>query len=113
VEWRRGDRGWRLQLAFADGRGQTVYVEPEEDRVLIYSICCHATPEHHEYALRLNAEMEHGALAIRAVDGVDEFVMVDTYPLATIDVEGVRRSVLEVAHRADEVEHKLTGRDLN
>ena len=39
------------------------------------------------------------------------FVMFDTYPRGTVDVEEVRRSVLEVARRADAFEKLLTGQD--
>lgn len=41
------------------------------------------------------------------------FVMVDNYPLSTVDPEELRRSVLEVAHRADAIEKLLTGLDSN
>jgi len=61
----------------------------------------------------LNSEIPHGALAIREVDGAMKFVMVDTYLRATVDVEDVRRSSLEVAYRADAVEKLLTGLDQN
>ena len=37
-----------------------------------------------------------------------QFVMVDTYPRATVDAEELRRSVLEVATRADTIETKPT-----
>jgi serine/threonine-protein kinase len=39
------------------------------------------------------------------------FVMVDTYPRATVNPEEIRKSVLEVAYRADAVEKLLTGVD--
>jgi serine/threonine-protein kinase len=37
----------------------------------------------------------------------------DTYPRATVDAEEIRSSVLEVAARADAIEHLLTGFDLH
>ena len=116
IEWTREDGSWRLRLRFAGGRGQTVILEQSASGarpalLMIYSICGPARPEFHEQALRLNSEIPHGALAIREVNGAACFVMVDTYPLATVDVEAVRRSVIEVAERADAVENLLTGQD--
>jgi hypothetical protein len=77
----------------------------------IFSVCCDADPEYYEEALRLNSEFDHGALAIRDVDGSKKFVMVDTYLRATVDAEDVRRSALEVARKADAIEKRLTGLD--
>jgi len=79
----------------------------------ISSICCPAIPVYFEPALRLNSEILHGALAIAEIDEGAFFVMVDNYPLSTVDPEELRRSVLEVAHRADAIEKLLTGLDSN
>ncbi len=118
VAWTRDGERYRLVLELPDDRRQTVFVEPSphavaERLLLIYSICCESNPAWFEAALRLNGEMSHGGLAIRDVDGAARFVMLDTYPRATVDAEEVRRSVLEVAHRADAVEKLLTGRDVH
>ncbi len=118
VSWRRCEDKYRLSLQLSNGRRQTLFVEPSdhaaaERLLLISSICCRADPAYYESALRLNSEILHGALAIREVDGEPTFVVVDTYPRATVDVEEIRRSVLEVAQRADAVEQMLTGQDIN
>jgi serine/threonine-protein kinase len=55
--------------------------------------------------------MAHGGLAIREIDGTPQFVMIDTYPRATVDSEEIRRSVLELASQADAVEKLLTDVD--
>jgi len=116
VQWEREDRRFRVVVKLPDGRRQTLYIEPSEHRgmaqlLLIYSICCPADPAYYEYVLRLNSEIPHGGLAIREIDGTPRFIMADTYPRATVDPEEIRRSVLEVAIRADFVEHLLTGLD--
>jgi eukaryotic-like serine/threonine-protein kinase len=61
----------------------------------------------------LNSEMLHGGLAIREFAGEPYFVMMDNYPRSTVDAEEIRRSVLEIAHRADAVERMLTEKDVN
>jgi len=119
LKWTRlhGDC-YKVNLQFKDGRHQMVTVETiahaGADRILrISSICCPALSVYFEPALRLNSEILHGALAIAEIDGKAQFLMVDNYPRATVDPEEIRRSVLEVAHRADAVEKLLTGLDVN
>jgi serine/threonine-protein kinase len=118
VVWARHGEGYRVNLTFPDGRRQAAFLEPSRHAVserllLIYSICCDAQPAYFEQALRLNSEIPHGGLAVRDVDGRPKFVMLDTYPRATVDAEEVRRSVIEVAWRADFVEKLLTGLDVH
>ena len=118
VKWSREGERYRIQLEFAGGRRQTAFVEPSlhaaADRSLrISSICCPALSVYFEPALRLNSEIMHGALAIAEMDGESVFVMIDNYPRVTVDAEEIRRSVLEVAHRADAIEKLLTGQDFH
>ncbi len=118
IQWKRIGEGYRVNLQFHDGRRQLVMVEPSHhaaaDRTLrISSVCCPALSVYFEPALRLNSEILHGALAIAEIDGEAKFLMVDNYPRATVDPEEIRRSVLEVAHRADAIEKLLTGLDVN
>lgn len=118
VTWTRTELLYELQLTLANGRLQRVYVQPSDHSVaerllLISSVCCDAEPDYYEPALKLNGEMPHGGLAIREIDGVKKFVVIDTYPRSTVDAEEIRRSVLEVASQADAVEKLLTGLDVN
>lgn len=118
ITWRQNGMGFDVQLQFPGGRGQKVFIEPNsvaaaEPLVTIGSLCCRAVPAYFESALRLNSEILHGALAIRQIAGESLFVVLDNYPRSTIDPEEIRRSVLEVAHRADAIEKLLTGGDLN
>ena len=99
-------------------RTQKVFVANSDhragDRLLnIYSVCCAAEPDFYEDALRLNSIVLHGGIAIRDINGVPSFVMVDTFPRATVTAEEIRRSVQEIGTRADAIEEMLTGRDLN
>ncbi|MEX1096416.1 MAG: serine/threonine-protein kinase [Planctomycetales bacterium] len=117
VRWTRAaHHRYQLDVSLPDGRRQRAFVEaadhPAAGRLLlIYSICCDASPDYYEAALRLNSEIPHGGLAIRDVEGRPRFIMADTYPRSTVDAEEIRRSVLEVASRADAVEQSLTGGD--
>jgi eukaryotic-like serine/threonine-protein kinase len=116
VTWTRSGEKFRIEVGLPEGRHQTVFIEPSDhaiaDRlVMIYSLCGDARPEYFETGLRLNAQMAHGGLAIREIGGTPQFVMIDTYPRSTVDVEEIRRSVLELANKADAVEKLLTGGD--
>ena len=119
IRWQRdqSDR-FRVCLTLRGDRTQTVYIENSDhaagDRLLmIYSLCCRASPDFYEDALRLNAVVHHGGISIRNIDGQPYFVMVDTYPRGTVSGEEIRRSVIELGCRADFVEERLTGTDLN
>ena len=118
IEWASESNVFTVKLNLPNGRGQKVFIENSDhragDRLLnIYSICCEACPEFYEEALRLNAVVLHGGLSIKDIEGVACFVMVDTYPRATVTAEEIRRSAMEVGTRADEIERLLTGNDLN
>ncbi|HXY37319.1 MAG TPA: serine/threonine-protein kinase [Planctomycetaceae bacterium] len=116
VSWTRSGEKFRVEVRLPEGRRQIVLIEPSAHAVadrllLIFSQCGDVRPEYYERGLRLNAQMAHGGLAIRDVEGTPQFVMIDTYPRATVDAEEIRRSVLELASRADAVEKLLTGAD--
>jgi serine/threonine-protein kinase len=116
IQWSREGERFRITVALGHGRQQTVFSEASshaaaERLLLIYSTCCDAQAGYYEQALRLNSSMNHGSVALREIDGRPKFVVVDTYPRATVDPEEVRRSVHEVASRADGIERLLTGLD--
>jgi eukaryotic-like serine/threonine-protein kinase len=116
VSWTHCGEKFCIEVRLPEGRRQTVFIEPSAhpvaDRLLlIYSQCGDARPEYFERGLRLNAQMAHGGLAIRDIAGMPQFVMIDTYPRATVDAEEIRRSVLELASQADAVERLLSGVD--
>jgi serine/threonine-protein kinase len=118
ISWSRINSRYEIRVDLPEGRRQTLFLEPSEHSgaeklLLIYSVCCPADAQYYEEALRLNSLVPHGALAIREIDGRSHFIMVETYPRATVDPEEIRRSVLEVATRADDVENRLTGADAN
>lgn len=118
ISWSSQGKTVEVKIKLANGRHQAVFMQNSEhragDRLLnIYSICCDSRPDFYEEALRLNAVVPHGGLSIKDIDGTPCFVMVDTFPRATVSAEEIRRSVIEVGARADDIEYLLTGKDLN
>jgi len=122
VNWTGANGRYTVQLRLPEGRRQTVYIEnsdhlrSSEQLLSIYSTCGklqeNANDHLYLYALRLNSRISHGAMAIRRVNEEDHFVMVDSYPRGTADVEEIRRSVLEVGTQADQMEQILHQQDL-
>ncbi|HEX6984414.1 MAG TPA: serine/threonine-protein kinase, partial [Planctomycetaceae bacterium] len=116
VSWTREGERYTLRIEFRDGRKQDVTVEPSgqssaEKLLVISSVCGPAEPSFYEEALRLNSAMSHGSITICDVGGRPMFCAINTYPRETADPEEVRRSVLELAHRADAIERLLTNQD--
>ncbi len=116
VEWKRIGNRFELRVTLLNGRSQLVFIETSQhdlsQRLLqIYSLCCPATAAYDRQALRMNAELPHGSVAIRDIENQEYFVALNNYPLATVDAEEIRRSVLELAMCADSIELHLTGED--
>ena len=118
VTWVRNGENYCVTRQLPGDRQQQVFLEPtphavHERILLLYSTCCPATTRFYEQALQQNAVMMHGSLAIREINGQKMFVVINAYPRSTVAPEEIRRSVLEIAAEADQVEQLLTGRDEN
>lgn len=116
VTWRRDGNRYCVTRRLPGDRQQRVLLEPtphtaRERLLMLYSTCCPATPSYYEQALRQNAVVMHGSLAIRDIDGQPMFVVINAYPRSTVAPEEIRRSVIEIAEQADHVEQALTGQD--
>ena len=116
ITWNRAGERYSLTRHLPGNRRQIVFVETTEhaalERILlIYSTCCAANPTFYEHALRQNWIVMHGSLAIRDIDGKPMFVVINAYPRSTVAPEEIRRSVVDIAAQADEVERQLTGMD--
>ncbi len=116
--WVRDGENYCVTRQLPGNRQQKVFLEPTQHAVherilLLYSICCRATPHFYEQALQQNAVVMHGSLAIREIDGQKMFVVINAYPRSTVAPEEIRRSVSEIAAQADQVEQHLTGQDRN
>ncbi|MDB5391350.1 MAG: prkC 5, partial [Planctomycetaceae bacterium] len=123
VKWTGCGGRFTVNLTLPENRHQTVHIEnsnhvrSSEQLLSIFSTCGQVVAGSNDhlylYALRLNSQIPHGAMAIRRLDGEDYFVMVDSYPRGTVDVEEIRRSVLEVGNQADLMEQLLHKGDVH
>lgn len=118
VTWSHQGEEFHVTRQLPNHRSQKVVLESTQhavrDRILlIYSVCCPASPDFYEQALMQNAVVLHGSLAIREINGQKMFVVINAYPRSTVAPEEIRRSVIEIATQADQVERLLTGKDCN
>ncbi len=108
---------FRVIVPVPGDRLHEVYIEVVEGRkrerlLTVFSVCAPADPRHHEFALRLNAELTYGGLSIRHVHGASMFVMSRTYSRGHVTSADIRAAVVEIARRGDWVEQQLTSTDL-
>ena len=113
-----GRDNYRLVFPLPGDRLQEVYLELHRGRhnerlLSVFSVCAPAMPEHHEFALRLNAELSLGALSIREVNGQPMYVMTRTYARDRVQPAEIRAALREIARRGDWVEQQLTQVDVN
>lgn len=118
ARWSQQDDGrLEIDVRLEGNRRQRVWIEETASDlsatalVRIFSICAPVCEEYMRKALELNAEMPHGALAIQTLEDTPHFVVINSYPRATCDVEELRHSVRDVAAWADRVEQALTDDD--
>ncbi len=109
--------GWLLTVSLKGGRSQKVNVAMSssdsdgEQLMVIYTQCGPVDPKRYEWALKQNLRMPYGAIGIREIKGKQVFVMVDTQLARTAQADEVRKSVMELAKKADAMEKVLTGAD--
>ena len=109
--------GWLLTVSLKGGRSQKVNVAMSssdsegEQLIVIYTQCGPAEPKRYEWALKQNLRMPYGSIGVRESKGKPVFVMVDTHLARTAQADEVRKSVMELAKRADAMEKVLTGAD--
>lgn len=110
---------WVVSVELANGRTQRVFVETcfgadtAQHLIEIYSRCGPAEESYFRRALELNLRIPHGAIAIDESHGAPQFVMCDAYPRSTCDPEELRQSIVTIAKYADQIEWRLTGRDVH
>ncbi|MGE3821161.1 MAG: protein kinase [Isosphaeraceae bacterium] len=112
-----GREALRIIFRLPQDRLQEVYVEsgigPANERLLsLFSVCGPASPDHFEYALRLNDKLTFGSLCVRTVHGTPMLVMNRTFLRDHVSATDVREALLEISKHSDRIEQLLTNADL-
>lgn len=117
IDVRQHSGGYVLTVPLPGNRRQRVTVSftaqdfEGEPLVVVYTECGPAAPKNFEWALRQNLRLSFGAIAIRDRGGQPTFVMVNTHPRATLDVDELRKSILILAEHGDKLEEAITKSD--
>jgi hypothetical protein len=113
------ERGWEfaphgVRVRFASGRQQVVEIGffefQQEERVRLHTTIGSVEdldPLRLTIALRINAELAHGALAVME----DDLVMTDTLSLEDANFAEIEASIKFLAETADDYEQTLFGTD--
>ena len=105
------------ELLLASGRRQRVRVvmnaadSEKSPIVIVYTECAPADPKLYEFALRTNLSLPYGALALREVDGHDRLVLFNSLSRDGLLPQALRKTIVSVAEKGDEIERRLTGLD--
>lgn len=106
---------WELELRVDGGRTQLAVVAlvdgEEEPQVAVFSFISPANPDFYEAALRTNANLEYGRVALVEHRDATWFAVVDTSPLDELDTDELMHAIDEVAASADALEAAFTGAD--
>ncbi len=111
-----GSEQFRVLASLPSERLHEVFIEMRPGKVsqrqlAIFAICGEADPNHHEFVLRLNAELL-GGVSIRQFDGRPMYFMTRTFDENSVQPAEIRTAVEEIARHSDRVERQLSQIDL-
>lgn len=115
IECRETGAGYRVTISLGGDRKQRVHVtfngrdEDGHDIISFLSVCGEFDPKHAENLLRVNNKMLFGAFAIRTIKGKDYYVVTANQLAHTADLDEIKKTLFEVARRADGVEERIGG----
>ena len=108
---------FRVQLPISEQRKQTVHVRFDRQdleghpMIAIQSFCGAQSPELYKLCLEENGKMAYGAIGLAKLGNEEMFVVGDNQLAATADPAELRAAILQIAHKADNLEALLTGAD--
>ena len=118
ITYSKIENGFKVNIPLPDNRKQKVFVttgrrdSDGEEIFQIFTICVKADPSLYEFALRMNMEIDYGALAIHEFYGEDYLVMVDTQLVKSAQPIEIEKSIVALAEIGDDIERILTGEDI-
>ncbi|MCX5758810.1 MAG: hypothetical protein NTU83_09965 [Candidatus Hydrogenedentes bacterium] len=105
-------QGFVADVRLANGHAHRVFVsrylaENHPPAIRVFSICGRPTPQSIPWALRMNMQLSHGALAITGEGNEEQFALVDYYLASQVSPLEVAVSVRELGFYGDWIETRL------
>ena len=110
------DEGFAVLATLSGARTQTVQVREEtrkdgERIIRAYTVCGPATAESRAWALRTNAKLTEGALAVETHAGEERLILVNNFIASETTPAELRATIKALAFYGDWIEQKLTALD--
>jgi len=108
--------GFRVDVTLKSGRNQTVRVERHQRNdgikvVRVYSPCGGAEPDAYDWCLKANLKLVQSSVGLIEGNGNRQFVLLRTFLDGEITKPEMHAAIKEIAHYADWLENKITGKD--
>ena len=105
-----------VEVVLKNGRKQTVTLSASqrkdgEELIHVFTPCGPVTDDALAWALKTNAKLTQGALAIQVHEGEEKLVLMNCYFLEECTPREIALCVHEIAFYGDWIEEKLTGLD--
>lgn len=110
--------GFAIDVAIGDTRRQRVLLDSSPAKnggqlVRVSTVCGAPSEKAIKWALRLNLEFTHGALALSGGEGQEQLVMTCSFRAEDTGPDEIKDAVKEIAFYGDWIEAKLSGKDIH
>ncbi|MCR4316507.1 MAG: hypothetical protein NUW37_09185 [Planctomycetes bacterium] len=87
------------------------YKDQPEELITVYSECCPASKNLDRWALKQNAKLHHGALAVMRIRGREELVMKSCLYRSSCTPELLGKTIKAICRNADQIEKEIAKED--
>ncbi len=110
------DEGFRVEVTLKSGRAQTVHVSSYQRKdgiklIRVLSFCGLPDEEVYVWALRANAKLVASAVALVKHEDIEHLALTRTFLDGEVTKPEMHTAIKEIAHYADWLELKVTGKD--
>jgi hypothetical protein len=108
--------GYTVEVVLKNGRKQTLTLSASRRKdgvelIHVFTLCGPVTDDARIWALKTNANLTQGALAVQDHDGEERLVLMNCYFLEECSPREMALGLHEIAFYGDWIEEKLTGLD--
>ena len=109
-------KGYMVKVQLHQGRHQDVSIDAFRRKdgielIRVHTYCGACTEDRLAWALRANAKLIQGALALEGKEREEQFVLMNCFLAGEVSPREIKASVKEIAFYGDWIEQRLTGKD--